>query len=185
MISLLTKKIHLQRFQYNDLIFDEIAKFRYKAYCEELKFLNKEDFPEKRESDKYDEQSIHIVVLSSKEILGYTRVILPTINPLPIFNEFQDVRIKEEGKSDNCCEISRFIISSKYRHKQGTRREIFRLLAEEILKVVNERDIKCLFAIVEEWLYLSLKKRGYNFVRLNEEGKEYLGAITFPVKLDV
>jgi N-acyl-L-homoserine lactone synthetase len=154
---------------------------RYQVYCEEMGFLDKKDYQERQETDEYDKQSIHIVVQVGDKLAGYARVILPNHKDLPIFSHF-DIPKEEDPK--HACEISRFMIASIYRHKAETRREVFRLLAEEILKVIEEEKIRVVYAIVEEWLLKSLRKRGYNFEQINE-GHFHMGAVTLPIKLAV
>lgn len=173
----------VERILVEDSFFNTIAKFRYNVYCDELGFLDSKKYKDKRETDDYDGESIHIAVKIGNRLVGYCRIILSKSDgKLPVFTEYG---LNKRYLIEPSCEVSRFMISKRYRNKTTTRREIFRLLAEEILEVVDECEIKCLFAVVEEWLYLSLKKRGYNFVKLDEGGKDYMGAKTFPIRLKI
>jgi len=106
-------------------------------------------------------------------------VIFPREGTLPIFEHFN---IPSEPDIKHACEVSRFMISKLYREKEETRREIFRLLAEEILEVANENHIQVIYAVVEEWLLKSLIKRGYNF-QATGDSKHHMGATTFPTRL--
>ncbi len=170
----------VERILVSDDIFHKVAQMRYRVYCEEMGFLEKDKYPKKLETDEYDGSSIHIAVLIGRRLAGYARVILPRNGTLPIFEHFE---IPPEEDIDASCEVSRFMISKLYRRKTETRREIFRLLAEEILKVVEEHQVKNIYAVVEEWLLKSLHKRGYMFEVVGE-GKDYMGAITYPTRLE-
>lgn len=169
----------VERILVSDSVFHKVAQMRYRVYCEELGFLEKNKFPKKIETDEYDGGSIHIAVLIGRRLAGYARVILPQDGTLPIFEHFE---IQSEPDLEHSCEVSRFMISKMYRKKTETRREIFRLLAEEILKIVEEHEVKNIYAVVEEWLLKSLHKRGYKFEMIGE-GKDYMGAVTFPTRL--
>lgn len=153
---------------------------RYRVYCEEMGFLQQDKYPKKEETDEYDGDSVHVAVLIGSRLAGYARVILPKNSTLPIFEHFE---IPIEDDMDHSCEVSRFMISKLYRKKVETRREIFRLLAEEILKVVEEQNVKNVYAVVEDWLLSSLKKRGYNFETIGSASGEYMNTVNYPVVL--
>lgn len=169
----------VERILVSDEIFHKIAAMRYRVYCEEMGFLEKDKYPKKLETDEYDGGSIHIAVLIGKRLAGYARVILPRDGTLPIFDHFE---IPPEHHMETACEVSRFMISKLYRQRTETRREIFRLLTEELLKVVREHKLESIYAVVEDWLLKSLRKRGYMFEMIGE-GKDHMGAITYPTKV--
>lgn len=170
---------NVERILVSDAMFSKVAQMRYRVYCEEMGFLEKDKYPTHQETDEYDGQSIHVVVRVGNRLVGYARVIIPNGEGLPIFKHFS---LPNEHQSDDSCEISRFMISQVHRHKTETRREIFRLLAEEILKIIEEQHVKVVYAVVEDWLYKSLQKRGYAFEMIGE-GHRYMGAVTYPTKL--
>ncbi|QQG49879.1 MAG: GNAT family N-acetyltransferase [Candidatus Berkelbacteria bacterium] len=177
---LLRARPHVERILVNDDLFPKIAELRYRVYVEEKGFLESDKYQHRRESDEYDGQSIHVVVLIGRRLAGYARVILPAEKALPIFEHFE---LPEEKDMGHSCEVSRFMIAKAYRRKQETRREIFRLLAEEILKIVKENDVKNIYAVVEDWLLKSLKKRGYDFVEIGSPSNEYMNTMNYPVRL--
>ena len=174
-------KPKVERVLVSDPYFNEIAKFRYKTYCEELNFLDKNKYPDKEETDGYDDNSIHIVVRIGKRLGGYARVIFPREGTLPIFEHFD---VLKEKDMEHACEISRFMISKVFRNNHETRRGVFGLLVEEILEAAKENHIKVTYAAVEEWLLKSLVKRKYNFQEIGD-GKHHMGAVTYPTKLKI
>lgn len=172
----------VERILVSDHLFPKIAEMRYRVYCEELGFLEKEKYPSKKETDEYDGQSIHVVVRVGNRLAGYARVILPNGEGLPVFRHF---KLPEEKDMEHSGEISRFMISKIYRHKQATRREIFRLLAGEILGIMKENGIKNVYAVVEDWLLNSLKKRGYKFVVVGEPLSCYMNTKNYPIRVTI
>jgi len=74
------------------LKFNELEKayqFRYKIFCEELGWLPLN--PDKKESDEYDQFSIHFGVFSKDgRLVGYSRFILPKRNFM-LEKEFKDL----------------------------------------------------------------------------------------------
>ncbi|KKU79859.1 MAG: Methyltransferase type 11 [Parcubacteria group bacterium GW2011_GWA2_47_7] len=52
-----------------------LYRLRYTAYCEEMGSLDPSQYPEKQESDKYDEFSTHVIVRCGDEIIGILRLI--------------------------------------------------------------------------------------------------------------
>jgi len=172
----------VERILVSDEIFHKVATMRYRVYCEEMGFLEKDKYPKKLETDEYDGESIHIAVLIGRRLAGYARVILPHDGTLPIFEHFE---VPQEKNMETSCEVSRFMISKLYRQKTETRREIFRLLAEEILKVVKEQGVKNIYAVVEDWLLNSLRKRGYDFEVVGKASSEYMNTVNRPVLLRI
>lgn len=180
MLSLFRAKPAVVRIQVDNPYFSEIAKLRYQIYCEELNFLDSSKYPDKKETDEYDHRSVHIAVKVGKQLGGYTRVILAGDGKLPIFENFP-IALENGGVS---CEISRFMIAPGFRRNPSIRREIFSLLAKETLRVVEENRVDRVYAVVEEWLYNSLRKRGFNFIKL-ADGMNHMGAFTYPTLLKV
>lgn len=56
---------------------DQAFKKRYQVFCEEQRIAPVENYPDKKETDDYDSNSIHTAVLRGDEILAYTRLVLP------------------------------------------------------------------------------------------------------------
>lgn len=97
---------------------DEIYRLRYSVYCEEYGYLDKKNYPGKKESDEYDRHSVHFVLRSkSGEIAATVRMILFSPDGFPIEKHFRlDIHVPQE-KRMNIAEISRLIVAKKYRKK--------------------------------------------------------------------
>lgn len=165
----------------SDKLFTDAKRLRYKIYCVEQGFLDKNEYPSHEESDEYDEHAIHVVVTVHNKIAGYCRIILPNSKGLPIFHHFE---LGQDENPSHSCEVSRFMIAKEFRSDKLVRREVFRLLAQEVLRVVDKQKVVSVFAVVEDWLLKSLKNRGYDFEPIGD-GKFFMGAVTYPTKLQV
>ena len=176
--------LHIPRVEvvdFHSAKFEKISRFRYQTYCKELRFLDEKDYPDGRETDKYDQYSTHIVVFMGKNIAGYVRVIEPDgLESLPIFEHF-DV---ERPRTRKICEISRFVVSPEYRKHKTLRRLITLKLMGRMKETIENKDLSIIYAVVEEWLYKSLVKRGYEFKKITD-GHFHMGAITYPIKLEM
>jgi len=183
MFSLFRMKPTVERILISDPYFKEIAKLRYKTYCEELNFLDAKKYPDKEETDEYDGNSIHIAIKIGRRLAGYARIIFPRNGTLPVFEYFDDV--KKPQDLSTCCEISRFIIFKSYRKKQETRRRIFALLVSEIKDIVYENSITSIYAVVEEWLLKSLISRGFGVRKLGNPKDDYMNTTNYPVVISL
>lgn len=174
-------KPKVKRITASDESFDEISSARYKVYCEDLGFLQCADYPDKKETDRFDQHAVHIKVVLGKKLAGYCRLIISTgAGNLPISTDYG---LNKDCVREPACEVSRFFITKRYRHQAKVRRAIFKLLAEEALDVVKEKSINNVYAIMEDWLLKSLRNRGYT-LHVLDKGREFMGAVTFPVKID-
>lgn len=62
----------------------EASRLRYKVYCDELGFLDKEAYPEEVETDAFDEVSTHIVAIQRDSIVGTVRIVPKTSYGFPL-----------------------------------------------------------------------------------------------------
>ncbi len=98
----------------------ETYRLRYQVYCQELNFLNPENYPEGMEKDEYDPHSIHFAALDQEdEIVGTIRLIKGADIPFPIEVHCRlDIKINGNGLlRKNLAEISRLAVSKKYRKR--------------------------------------------------------------------
>ncbi len=106
-------------------------RVRYDVYCVERGYEDQTKFPERMERDKFDRESVHVVVRhrTSKCPVGVIRLVLPNReNPdrqFPIEKHFGHQFEKEVLKNfkfsrNNIVEISRFAVSRQaLKHLQG------------------------------------------------------------------
>lgn len=99
-----------------------IQELRYQVYCEECNFLDPEDYPEKRESDEYDDNSRHFVALNRQNtVAGYVRLVLPdAIQTFPFQNHCVTLLEGAVLPPASCsAEISRLMVRKSYRRRHG------------------------------------------------------------------
>jgi N-acyl amino acid synthase of PEP-CTERM/exosortase system len=87
---------------------------RYRVYCEEMGFENKEDFPLEQEYDDYDDHSAHFIVRhkSTGDWIGAMRLIIHNGQALPIE---QHCELTEQVIPSRSVEISRLCVVKEMR----------------------------------------------------------------------
>ena len=120
-------------------LLNKIYRFRCKILCDELKYFDKERYPDGLEIDKYDKYSIHYVALDNEnEIAATVRLIhhspigYPTENSMNISDN-----VRNAFNRDKLGEISRIFIDKKYR---------------------NLKDTKFLIETFKKFLYMDMKE---------------------------
>lgn len=107
---------------------DEVYRVRYQVYCEDLKF--EPERSDKRETDEYDPDSLHLLIRSLKtnEFVGCTRLVRPPLeNPhsqLPFEKACADTldrSIIDPAKlpRESIAEVSRLAVVAAYRRRKG------------------------------------------------------------------
>ena len=131
---------------------DRVYQFRYEMYCIKDKLLDARHYPKQRESDEYDQYSIHFVAINREdEIIGVIRLIRSSDEYLPTEKEFDLEELLQGINPESIVEVSRFIIRHDYR-------KTFLLL--DLMKAVfiysTENEIKFWLGCVESWFYKTL-----------------------------
>ena len=89
---------------------EKAFRLRYKVYCEEKKWLKKEDYPDGIEKDRYDKKAVHVIAFDEEfELVGNMRIIQQKdYRKLP----FEDHPSLEGIKTNvpGLVELSRFVI---------------------------------------------------------------------------
>lgn len=102
---------------------EALYSLRYKVYCEERGFIPKEMCPDQRETDRYDDRSLHFgAYLLDGEVAGTVRLVkAPTINELPLFKRCAIDReaLPYGVNGSNSAEISRLAVSKHMRRRRG------------------------------------------------------------------
>ena len=112
----------------SDALRDEVYRLRHRVYCEDLAF--EPPRPDKRESDDYDAQSLHLLIRSVQigDFIGCTRIVRTRpedpYHPLPFEKSCKatlDRSIVDPSKlpRDTIGEISRLAVISRFRKRQG------------------------------------------------------------------
>ena len=172
---------------------EELYRLRYQVYCNECNFLKEEDYPESKESDKYDPYSLHFVARDSHGPIGTARLIMDNPNGFPIETHYRgslDFDIKSANHKQ-VAEISRLTISKSYRRRKddelyyskdyvdpGAKPETDGLkrikpmafgIYREIYQECKRRNIAVWVAMMEKTLWLLLRMHNFAFRPVGEE----------------
>ena len=159
---------------------EEIYKIRYEVYCLERQYLDKNNYPDCKERDIWDKQSVHFVLrnIITNELAASVRLIFDSKYGFPIEKNFQLEFTFDNRKRNEFAEISRLIVARKYRKQ-------FLLLAlvRGMYLYVQSKGIKHAFCVLDDSLHPILKKIGFPFKQIGKPSA-YQG-ITTPYVLDL
>ncbi len=135
-------------------ILDKMFRFRYQVYCLVDKLLDKNNYPNKKESDEFDDKSVFILAFNKKnEVLGMVRIIYNSSLGFPTEEEFSLEKNLDKYNKDKMVELSRLIVRPDYRNT---------LLLYDLYKAAlfysKQNGVKYWLGCVEEWFLKSLKK---------------------------
>ncbi len=156
---------------------DEIYQLRYHIFCEELKFLSSNDYPNGRERDKYDERSHHIVVTKNNQIVGYSRLILPRDNEK--FPIEEAVKLPAIFELRSAVEVSRGIVTSQERGSG-----VKQLLMKAVFDYCRNNGFKLLLSFSNQIMFEGWKKAGVEFLFMGDCVK-YHGFDTWPLIINI
>jgi N-acyl-L-homoserine lactone synthetase len=152
---------------------EDVFSLRYRVFCLEKKWLNPEEYPDGKETDEYDQHSVHFLAANdTSKIVGTARAIFPSELGLPVFNNFEDIATPDDV--ERYVELSRLIVAKETRGLTVTIG-----LLKSILNWCLYEGITTAFVIVEEKMLNFLLRLGYPF-RKAGPGKFYFGAYTTP-----
>lgn len=106
-------------------LLDECYRIRYDVYCNDLGYEPIENFPDRKETDSYDQHSLHYLLkhIPSGMYAGCVRVIYA--NEYQIEKKFPFEKVcshrmeLNQGKRQNFCEISRLAVRGEFRRRLG------------------------------------------------------------------
>jgi N-acyl-L-homoserine lactone synthetase len=93
---------------------EDVFSLRYRVFCLEKKWLNPEEYPDGKETDEYDQHSVHFLAANdTSKIVGTARAIFPSELGLPVFNNFEDIATPDDV--ERYVELSRLIVAKETR----------------------------------------------------------------------
>ncbi len=159
----------------NKYEYDEMYALRYLVYCEEYKYLDRVDYLDKRERDKYDPYSVHYILVYNKfkqSVVGTVRIIKNSTVGFPIENNFKLRKDLYNINKDKIVEISRLIVKKEYRS------QYFMLdLFKKLYQYCKENNITHIYAVMDDNLHKPLVNMGFIFKKIGEVGS-YQGLTT-------
>ncbi len=158
---------------------NELFRIRYQVYCLEYNYIDKNKFEDELETDQWDPRSVHFVIRDMKEEIAATvRLIQNSPLGLPIEKHFVfDLDVRSLSKEQSV-EISRFIVTRKYRRKH-----LMFILIKGIYNYVKENNIKYVYSVMDERLYPMLTEMGIPFRRIGKPS--FFQGYTFPCLMNV
>lgn len=118
----------------SDETLQKVQRIRFNVYCMEFGFENADAFPDQRESDEYDAQSVHVLIehRPSETPAGCVRMV-PTLqsNPAALlpFERYCDDSLDHEFVNSlsldrrRVCEISRLAVDGAFRRRGPKERQ--------------------------------------------------------------
>jgi N-acyl-L-homoserine lactone synthetase len=158
---------------------DLCYEIRYQVYCEEKKWLNAADYPDKKEKDEYDSKALHYIALDENyEIVGMMRILRSTdFEKLP-FSNHPAYKGSNPGLTRSA-ELSRFIVTAT-----KNRNEVIKGLFRTIYQNSKNLELDSWVILVEPSL-LRYFTRFYYFCEPLTSPSMYFGALTYPALCDI
>lgn len=163
----------------DEVLLNEVYKFRYKIYCLTDKLLNKENYLEKKEYDKYDKNSFEFAVLNNfDEVVGTFRLIKNSSIGFPTEDEFNLDPIVGPIRSSTV-EISRLMVEKDYRKTM-----LLLDILKTILQFSKANSINYWYGCAETWFIRTLNKIIGPLLIIDKK-KQCFNAINYPFLLSV
>ncbi len=170
-------------------LLEEVFHLRYQVYCIENPFEPIANNPGERETDQFDEHSLHSLLMyrPTKKFVGTTRLILPYNQnkpvDLPIRTLVSDGLWSDVGKRvplNQAAEISRFAIAKEFRRRAEDQNSLAGGLNEQsdprrviphislglmrsLCMMASIKSVVYLFAVMEPALLRMLRKLSIHF----------------------
>jgi N-acyl amino acid synthase of PEP-CTERM/exosortase system len=170
-------------------LMDRAYQLRHQVYCLECHYLDAADYPDGRERDDCDIHSSHFVSLNLQdEIAGYVRLVRPdAIQTFPFQTHCVQLL---DGVSlppaDQSAEISRLMVSSRYRRRHGDKLagvnvdedhlsdherrisspQILLCMYRQMYQYSLKHDIRYWYAAMERYLAKALKGMNFGFQQI-------------------
>jgi N-acyl amino acid synthase of PEP-CTERM/exosortase system len=112
---------------------ENVYRVRYRVYCEEFQYEPPESFPNQMETDEFDANSKHCLIVhkASGKPAGCARLVLADEQQLMPMEKFCSHAIDEtvirafDGRRDTICELSRLGVDGAFRRRPGERESRF------------------------------------------------------------
>ena len=142
----------------SDALKDEVFRIRHQVYCEDLAYEPRR--PDKRESDEYDAQSLHMLIrnVQTRDFIGCTRIIRVRSDDPQQLLPFERSCAKSIDRSivdpaklprSSIAEVSRLAVISPYRRRKGESKTAVSMSDTDFVMVIHPR-----FPFIPVALYL-------------------------------
>jgi N-acyl amino acid synthase of PEP-CTERM/exosortase system len=176
---------------------DDVGRIRYRVYCEEFGYEDKDAFPNGIELDEFDKQSQHCLVIhkASSTPAGCVRVVRGIQDSLLPFEKFcsdsLDRNFFEHNQMsrESMCEVSRLAVDGMFRRRAGEQATRYGGVHVSDLSQQEQRTfpliaVSCFlaataltdlmnctnaFAMMEPFLPRMLSRSGINFTKVGQD----------------
>lgn len=161
----------------NDAELTASRELRFEVFCVEKGWISPSHFPDGQEFDEFDDHAKHVIALNQDgEVIGTSRVIMPSVLGLPI----EKLLAEDQLDPSQTVEVSRLAVREDARsHEKVVFFGVTRLMWE----YVSTQPINYWAASVDVPLYKLLKRLGMPFVTVADP-RFYVGSESVPFVVD-
>lgn len=166
----------------NDLL-EQAYHLRYQVFIDELGWLDSNNYDEPREYDEYDSLAVDFgVTVDEGELIAYSRVIFSP-HPFMLEKDFSNLIEGITLDKKDTCEISRLVVSSKYRGWNTANPAIS--LYKKMLNWEFGRDVAFAYCVIETKHKRLLQRAGAHFRQLGNVHQYQDGVKVCAIEIDV
>jgi N-acyl-L-homoserine lactone synthetase len=156
---------------------DDVYRFRYRIFCEQLRFIDRSRCPGGRERDEHDDRALHFACRDARgKVIGAARLVLGRPFPLESHCPLFAGALRLDGM--RAAEVSRLAVergcTSAERHR---RQETVIALYKGMILASKRLGLTHWLAAMERPLYRVLKGLGCQFTAIGPE-IDYSGPVT-------
>jgi N-acyl amino acid synthase of PEP-CTERM/exosortase system len=158
------------------ILLDQVYRLRYQVYCVENDYEDPHQQADGRETDIYDERSVHALLIHRRSgaVAGTVRVILPASGrepalPINLAAEPEQRELLRQLPHSRTAEISRFAVAKAFRQRctEAEDRRMLRYitigLIRGALEICRDKQIQYGCAVMERSLIRLLGRLGFVF----------------------
>ncbi|WP_048438016.1 GNAT family N-acyltransferase [Caenimonas sp. SL110] len=171
--------LEIRRADVDTNLFDQIQRLRYQVYCVERNFLDASRYPEGRESDEFDDSSIHYCAVDTSGcITAAVRLVLhgnhgfPLLRYCSLYPQELDAIRRAPLRS---AEVSRLVMSRNRGDHSGTK--VALQLYRELFRTARLLGVTQLIAASERSLVRLLNRDHINSRQIGPES-QFSGSVT-------
>ena len=154
---------------------DRGFELRHDVFCKEMQVIDGDKFPDGRESDDYDDNSLHTAIMEEEEMIAYARIILPC-NKFPIERSNTLPTSFNRAKT---VETSRGLAIKNKRHGNLTW-----YMFNNIYSLCQENDMDAILSFSNAIMFNAYKKRSVPF-RYVGEPVSFHGYKSYPLIITI
>lgn len=148
---------------------------RYEVFCLEKGIADPSKYPNKLETDEYDDRSLHVAVLEEGEMIAYARLVLPC-DTFPIE---QSNTLPPCFNREKTIESSRGLVVTSKRHS-----DVIWHLSNSVYALCRDNGFEHILSFSNAVMYNGYRKRNFPFDYVGE-AVTFHGHKSFPLVIKV